>query len=116
MISIQNSCRQLYKYLHLFLELLCVTPVSRFNYFSSFVILLIRFAKTGTLTVEEASSPQKPIRRSATSPGTATVLDVNPSTLMFIGGLGGQIKVKGLLYYNTIVQLADIEDDFLLIW
>ncbi|KAM3839038.1 laminin subunit alpha-1 [Vipera latastei] len=51
-----------------------------------------RFAKTGTLTVEEASSPQKPIRRSATSPGTATVLDVNPSTLMFIGGLGGQIK------------------------
>uniref|UniRef100_A0A8C6Y3U8 Laminin subunit alpha-1 n=1 Tax=Naja naja TaxID=35670 RepID=A0A8C6Y3U8_NAJNA len=50
-----------------------------------------RFAKTGTLSVEETSSPQKPIK-SATSPGTATVLDVNPSTLMFIGGLGGQIK------------------------
>uniref|UniRef100_A0A670YJF6 Laminin subunit alpha-1 n=1 Tax=Pseudonaja textilis TaxID=8673 RepID=A0A670YJF6_PSETE len=50
-----------------------------------------RFAKTGTLSVEETSSPQKPIR-SATSPGTATVLDVNLSTLMFIGGLGGQIK------------------------
>ncbi|XP_058033280.1 laminin subunit alpha-1 [Ahaetulla prasina] len=51
-----------------------------------------RFGKTGTLSVEETTSPQKPIRRSATSPGTATVLDVNPSTLMFIGGLGGQIK------------------------
>ncbi|KAL7984390.1 hypothetical protein Chor_002960, partial [Crotalus horridus] len=56
-----------------------------------------RFAKTGTLSVEETSSPQKPLRRSTTSPGTATVLDVNPSTLMFIGGLGGQIKVKSLL-------------------
>ncbi|XP_062987367.1 laminin subunit alpha-1 [Elgaria multicarinata webbii] len=51
-----------------------------------------RFGKTGTLSVEETNSSQKPFTRTATSPGTATVLDVNQSTLMFIGGLGGQIK------------------------
>ncbi|XP_008118175.2 laminin subunit alpha-1 isoform X1 [Anolis carolinensis] len=51
-----------------------------------------RFGKTGTLTVEETNSLQKPSVRSATSPGTATILDVDQSTLMFIGGLGGQVK------------------------
>ncbi|XP_042299087.1 laminin subunit alpha-1-like isoform X2 [Sceloporus undulatus] len=51
-----------------------------------------RFGKTGTLTVEETNSLQKPFMRAATSPGTATVLDIDHSSLMFIGGLGGQIK------------------------
>uniref|UniRef100_A0A7M4ET92 Laminin subunit alpha-1 n=1 Tax=Crocodylus porosus TaxID=8502 RepID=A0A7M4ET92_CROPO len=51
-----------------------------------------RFGKTGTLSVEEVSSTQKPLTKTAASPGTATVLDVNKSTLMFVGGLGGQIK------------------------
>uniref|UniRef100_A0A672TFA1 Laminin subunit alpha-1 n=1 Tax=Strigops habroptila TaxID=2489341 RepID=A0A672TFA1_STRHB len=51
-----------------------------------------RFGKTGTLSIEEMNSNQKPSSKSATSPGTASVLDVNKSTLMFIGGLGGQIK------------------------
>lgn len=62
---------------------------------SSYVLLFLlnRFGKTGTLTVEERNTSQKPIVRMSTSPGTATILDVNQSTLMFIGGLGGQIKV-----------------------
>ncbi|XP_053105976.1 laminin subunit alpha-1 isoform X2 [Hemicordylus capensis] len=51
-----------------------------------------RFGKTGTLSVEETNSSQKPFVRTATSPGIATILDVDQSTLMFIGGLGGQIK------------------------
>uniref|UniRef100_A0A8C0ER55 Laminin subunit alpha-1 n=1 Tax=Bubo bubo TaxID=30461 RepID=A0A8C0ER55_BUBBB len=51
-----------------------------------------RFGKTGTLSIEEMNSNQKPSSKSATSPGTASILDVNKSTLMFIGGLGGQIK------------------------
>ncbi|XP_033010826.1 laminin subunit alpha-1 [Lacerta agilis] len=51
-----------------------------------------RFGRTGTLSVEEANTSQKPFMRTATSSGTATVLDVNQSTRMFIGGLGGQIK------------------------
>ncbi|XP_077208858.1 laminin subunit alpha-1 isoform X1 [Paroedura picta] len=55
-------------------------------------IHITRFGKTGTLSVEEINSSQKPFIRTATSPGTATVLDVNQSTIMFIGGLGGQIK------------------------
>uniref|UniRef100_A0A8C5X3Z9 Laminin subunit alpha 1 n=1 Tax=Malurus cyaneus samueli TaxID=2593467 RepID=A0A8C5X3Z9_9PASS len=51
-----------------------------------------RFGKTGTLSIEEMNSDQKPPPKSGTSPGTASILDVNKSTLMFIGGLGGQIK------------------------
>lgn len=53
-----------------------------------------RFGKTGTLSIEEINSDQKPSPKSGTSPGTASILDVNKSTLMFVGGLGGQIKVK----------------------
>uniref|UniRef100_A0A8C3LGM6 Basement membrane-specific heparan sulfate proteoglycan core protein n=1 Tax=Chrysolophus pictus TaxID=9089 RepID=A0A8C3LGM6_CHRPC len=51
-----------------------------------------RFGKTGTLSIEETNSNQKSSPKSATSPGTASILDANKSTLMFIGGLGGQIK------------------------
>ncbi|NXY84481.1 LAMA1 protein, partial [Alcedo cyanopectus] len=51
-----------------------------------------RFGRTGTLSIEEMNSNQKPPARSATSPGPASVLDVNKSTRMFIGGLGGQVK------------------------
>uniref|UniRef100_A0A8B9S3L0 Laminin subunit alpha-1 n=1 Tax=Apteryx owenii TaxID=8824 RepID=A0A8B9S3L0_APTOW len=51
-----------------------------------------RFGKTGTLSIEEMNSNQEPSSKSGTSPGTASILDVNKSTLMFIGGLGGQIK------------------------
>ncbi|RLW13160.1 hypothetical protein DV515_00000163, partial [Chloebia gouldiae] len=51
-----------------------------------------RFGKTGTLSIEEMNSNQKPSPKSGTSLGTASILDVNKSTLMFIGGLGGQIK------------------------
>ncbi|XP_032036850.1 laminin subunit alpha-1 [Aythya fuligula] len=51
-----------------------------------------RFGKTGTLSIEEMNSNQKSSSKSATSPGIASILDVNKSTLMFIGGLGGQIK------------------------
>uniref|UniRef100_A0A8C3DG64 Laminin subunit alpha-1 n=1 Tax=Corvus moneduloides TaxID=1196302 RepID=A0A8C3DG64_CORMO len=43
-------------------------------------------------SIEEVNSDQKPSPKSGTSPGTASVLDVNKSTLMFVGGLGGQIK------------------------
>ncbi|XP_010221580.1 PREDICTED: laminin subunit alpha-1, partial [Tinamus guttatus] len=51
-----------------------------------------RFGKTGTLSIEEMNSNQKPSSKSGTSPGTASILDVNKSKLMFVGGLGGQIK------------------------
>ncbi|MGH0118414.1 UNVERIFIED_CONTAM: hypothetical protein FKN15_023350 [Acipenser sinensis] len=51
-----------------------------------------RFGKTGSLTVQELKSSQTPTVKTATSPGTSTVLDVNKSTLVFVGGLGGQIK------------------------
>ncbi|XP_004635889.1 laminin subunit alpha-1 [Octodon degus] len=51
-----------------------------------------RFGKTGSLSVKEASATQEPRPRSSKSPGTANVLDINNSTLMFVGGLGGQIK------------------------
>uniref|UniRef100_W5M522 Laminin, alpha 1 n=1 Tax=Lepisosteus oculatus TaxID=7918 RepID=W5M522_LEPOC len=51
-----------------------------------------RFGKQGTLTVQEVKSSQKPVVKTASSPGTSSVLHVNKSTLVFVGGLGGQIK------------------------
>nr|XP_023418495.1 laminin subunit alpha-1 [Cavia porcellus] len=51
-----------------------------------------RFGNTGSLSVKETSSTQEPRTKTSKSPGTAKVLDVNNSTLMFVGGLGGQIK------------------------
>ncbi|KAG7488691.1 hypothetical protein MATL_G00037040, partial [Megalops atlanticus] len=50
-----------------------------------------RFGKQGSLTVQELKSDENPVVR-ATSPGSATVLEVTKSTLIFVGGLGGQIK------------------------
>ncbi|XP_026264666.2 laminin subunit alpha-1 [Urocitellus parryii] len=51
-----------------------------------------RFGNVGSLSVKEMSSTQKPPMKTSKSPGMANVLDVNNSTLMFVGGLGGQIK------------------------
>lgn len=69
-----------------------IRPGDFYDYFLVFVFG--RFGKTGTLSIEEMNSNQKPSPKSGTSLGTASILDVNKSTLMFIGGLGGQIKVK----------------------
>uniref|UniRef100_A0A8C8SN99 Laminin subunit alpha-1 n=1 Tax=Pelusios castaneus TaxID=367368 RepID=A0A8C8SN99_9SAUR len=55
-------------------------------------IHVTRFGKTGTLSIEETSSNKKSLTKTATTPGTATVLDVNKSTRIFVGGLGGQLK------------------------
>ncbi|XP_038603188.1 laminin subunit alpha-1 [Tachyglossus aculeatus] len=55
-------------------------------------IYITRFGNTGSLTIKEISSTQKPLTKTAKSPGTANVLDINKSTLIFVGGLGGQIK------------------------
>ncbi|XP_044514002.1 laminin subunit alpha-1 [Gracilinanus agilis] len=55
-------------------------------------IYITRFGNTGSLSIKEVSSTQKSLTKTAKSPGTANVLDVNESTIMFVGGLGGQIK------------------------
>ncbi|KAG8521110.1 Laminin subunit alpha-1, partial [Galemys pyrenaicus] len=55
-------------------------------------IYVTRFGNTGSLSVKEMSASQKPPSKTAKSPGMANVLDINNSTLMFVGGLGGQIK------------------------
>ncbi|XP_039701762.1 laminin subunit alpha-1 isoform X1 [Pteropus medius] len=55
-------------------------------------IYVTRFGNIGSLTVKEMSTTQKPPQKTSKSPGTANVLDINNSTLMFVGGLGGQIK------------------------
>ncbi|XP_013373113.1 PREDICTED: laminin subunit alpha-1 [Chinchilla lanigera] len=51
-----------------------------------------RFGNTGSLSVKETSSTQEPQTKTSKSPGTAKVLDINNSTRVFVGGLGGQIK------------------------
>lgn len=55
--------------------------------------MTLRFGNIGSLTVKEMSTTQKPPPKTSKSPGAANVLDINNSTLMFVGGLGGQIKV-----------------------
>uniref|UniRef100_A0A673Z2N2 Laminin, alpha 1 n=1 Tax=Salmo trutta TaxID=8032 RepID=A0A673Z2N2_SALTR len=50
-----------------------------------------RFGKHGTLSVHQLESDPLPAVKT-TSPRSATVLDVNKFTLIFVGGLGGQIK------------------------
>ncbi|KAJ8379009.1 hypothetical protein AAFF_G00232380 [Aldrovandia affinis] len=51
-----------------------------------------RFGKQGSLMIQEVMSDQKPAVRTASSPGSATVLGVNQSTLIFVGSPAGQIK------------------------
>ncbi|XP_069778449.1 laminin subunit alpha-1 isoform X2 [Narcine bancroftii] len=53
-----------------------------------------RFGRLGTLTVQEvgSSASEKSVVKKATSPGISTVLDVNNSTLVFVGGLSRKMK------------------------
>ncbi|XP_072324438.1 laminin subunit alpha-1 [Scyliorhinus torazame] len=53
-----------------------------------------RFGRMGTLSVQEIGSPSsdKPVVKTATSPGISTVLDVNNSTLVFVGGILKKVK------------------------
>ncbi|ERE84378.1 laminin subunit alpha-1 [Cricetulus griseus] len=55
-------------------------------------IYITRFGNVGSLSVKEISSAENPPVKTSKSPGMANVLDINNSTLMFVGGLGGQIK------------------------
>ncbi|XP_077756139.1 laminin subunit alpha-1 [Canis aureus] len=55
-------------------------------------IYVTRFGNIGSLSVKEMSAIEKPPMKTSKSPGAANVLDINNSTLMFVGGLGGQIK------------------------
>ncbi|XP_063307614.1 laminin subunit alpha-1 isoform X1 [Pelobates fuscus] len=51
-----------------------------------------RFGKSGSLSVEEVASSQKSVPKNATSPGTSSILHVDNSTLMFVGGIGAKLK------------------------
>ncbi|XP_078253628.1 laminin subunit alpha-1 isoform X2 [Rhinoraja longicauda] len=53
-----------------------------------------RFGRMGTLSVQEVGSltSDKQTIKKATSPGISTVLDVNNSTLVFVGGLSKKVK------------------------
>ena len=55
--------------------------------------MTLRFGNTGSVTVKEMSATQKPRPKTSKSLGSANVLDINNSTLMFVGGLAGQVKV-----------------------
>ncbi|XP_036906226.1 laminin subunit alpha-1 isoform X2 [Sturnira hondurensis] len=55
-------------------------------------IHITRFGNIGSVTVKEMSATQKPAPKTSKSLGPAKVLDINNSTLMFVGGLGGQVK------------------------
>ncbi|KAK9952854.1 hypothetical protein ABG768_016886 [Culter alburnus] len=50
-----------------------------------------RFGRHGTLTVQQTDSEPLPAVKTTAS-GSSTVMDVNRSTWVFVGGLGGQVK------------------------
>ncbi|XP_030623498.1 laminin subunit alpha-1 [Chanos chanos] len=50
-----------------------------------------RFGKQGSLTVQQLDSEPMPAVK-ATAPGSSTVMDIDKSTWLFVGGLGGQVK------------------------
>ncbi|XP_069813854.1 laminin subunit alpha-1 isoform X1 [Dendropsophus ebraccatus] len=53
-----------------------------------------RFGRSGTLSVEEVISAQKTSPKTSSSPGTSSILQVDNSTLMFIGGIGSRIQMS----------------------
>ncbi|XP_060056690.1 laminin subunit alpha-1 [Erinaceus europaeus] len=55
-------------------------------------IYITRFGNVASLSVKEMSTSQILPPKTSKSPGRANVLEINNSTLMFVGGLGGQIK------------------------
>uniref|UniRef100_A0AAY4A9F9 Laminin subunit alpha 1 n=1 Tax=Denticeps clupeoides TaxID=299321 RepID=A0AAY4A9F9_9TELE len=50
-----------------------------------------RFGKQASLAVHQLDSAPMPAVK-ATAPGSSTVLDINKTTWMFVGGLSGQVK------------------------
>ncbi|XP_007232077.3 laminin subunit alpha-1 [Astyanax mexicanus] len=50
-----------------------------------------RFGKQGSLTVQQLDSEPMPSVKT-TAPGSSTVMDINKSTWVFVGGLSGQVK------------------------
>lgn len=60
------------------------------------VLLFCRFGRQGSLTVQQLDSEPMPSVKT-TAPGLSTVMEVNKSTWVFVGGLGGQVKVGRLV-------------------
>uniref|UniRef100_A0A8C4RZG4 Laminin subunit alpha-1 n=2 Tax=Erpetoichthys calabaricus TaxID=27687 RepID=A0A8C4RZG4_ERPCA len=51
-----------------------------------------RFGRTGSISVVDLKLSDKPAVKTASSPGISTVLDINNSTFVFVGGLSGQVQ------------------------
>ncbi|XP_039610736.1 laminin subunit alpha-1 [Polypterus senegalus] len=51
-----------------------------------------RFGRTGSISVVDLKLSEKPAVKTASSPGISTVLDINNSTFVFVGGLSGQVQ------------------------
>ncbi|KAM9308338.1 laminin subunit alpha-1 [Gastrophryne carolinensis] len=62
-----------------------------------------RFGRSGSLSVEEVGSSRKTLTKSSSSPGTSSVLHVDNSTLMFVGGIGMGLK------WSPAIQATDFK-------
>lgn len=56
------------------------------------MLLFCRFGRQGSLTVQQLDLEPMPSVKT-TAPGSSTVMEVKKSTWVFVGGLGGQVKV-----------------------
>uniref|UniRef100_A0A8C7TB04 Laminin, alpha 1 n=1 Tax=Oncorhynchus mykiss TaxID=8022 RepID=A0A8C7TB04_ONCMY len=66
-----------------------------------------RFGRHGTLSVHQLESEPLPAVKT-TSPGSATILEVNKSTLIFVGGLGGQIKSTSFMMFPPLIKQCNL--------
>ncbi|CAJ0966335.1 unnamed protein product, partial [Ranitomeya imitator] len=62
-----------------------------------------RFGRSGTLSVEEVLSSQKTSTKTLSSPGTSSILHVDNSTQVFVGGIGSGFQK------STTVQTSDFK-------
>ncbi|XP_016296227.1 laminin subunit alpha-1-like [Sinocyclocheilus anshuiensis] len=77
-----------------------------------------RFGRHGTLTVQQTDSEPLPAVKTTAS-GSSTVMDVNKSTWVFVGGLGAQVKkppaVK-MTHFRGCIGEASLNENNIGLW
>ncbi|TSK16092.1 Laminin subunit alpha-1 [Bagarius yarrelli] len=77
-----------------------------------------RFGRHGTLTIQQLDSePMAPVK--TTAPGPATVMEVNKSTWVFVGGMGGQVKKSSavkMTHFTGCIGEASLNEKNIGLW
>uniref|UniRef100_A0A9J7YT73 Laminin, alpha 1 n=1 Tax=Cyprinus carpio carpio TaxID=630221 RepID=A0A9J7YT73_CYPCA len=77
-----------------------------------------RFGRHGTLTVQQTDSEPLPAVKTTAS-GSSSVMDVNKSTWVFVGGLGGQVKkppAVRMTHFRGCIGEASLNENNIGLW